>query len=275
MFNHQLIARGIALATRVGCPVVQARVTRAAAGLAVAITDASGRTSTRVVADATAVATVIESWTRADLTAPLLAARGAEDSLPVVDRETPKDLGPIIVHRASPRPLELEAATHLGLASDASLWLDLEVGACVRLRGTCLGVVARAAHDLQLSGDSERMETTRTAADLLVTVDVAMPLGAATVTIGGGVGAGWIHSAVDATAAMSNDQVDIDGGGLRGDGHVVLSIPAGHDLAIDLGLSLDVSLFAHTGTFIQDGATLTGEPRGFGRLGLGLRFGVP
>ncbi len=266
-----LSRRGIAIDEVEGCPFVRATIAVGASDLRVTIEDPYGRTHDHVLAnaDAEVVATVIESWADSHEEAPLLAARrwARAPRVAMVDADTPAVLA---LHHDPVRTLGSSVALETSLGSDGSSWWGLSAAMCVRIGPMCAGAHARLASDARFSGSSEQLETGRTALDLLLVVDLPMRWGDFQVTVGGGVGVGWMRSSfVGATRA-----VDIDAGGLRADGYMRVELPITPVIAAELGAAIDISPLAHVGTYTEDGGTIAGEPRGFARVSIGLRYGA-
>ncbi len=266
-----LSARGIATEVIDGCPYVRATITASGAGLLVTIEDPYGRAHGHLAGDVELAATVIESWVDPVQEAPLLAARGWSRPTPkqaaIVDEDFPRVL---VRYRDPVRTLGGSVALESSLGSDGSTWWGAAAATCVRLGRTCVGANLRLASDAQISGSSEKLETGRTALDLLLVTDVPIRWGNLAVTFGGGVGVGWIRSSVVGPAGA----VDIDTGGLRADAHALVEFPITGALAVELRGSVAVSPLAHVSGYLEDGSMLAGEPRGFARLSLGLRYGA-
>lgn len=269
--EHTLAGRGITTELVDGCPFVRATISVRTVGLSVAIEDPDGRAHDHVVTDADVAATLIESWVRPDVEAPLLAARGWPGAGPrrsaAVDPETP----PALVLRHDPvRTLGSAVALETSLGSDGSIWWGGSAATCVRLGAICAGADVRLASDSRSSGDSEVHDTARTALDVLLVADVPLRTDAFQVTLGGGAGVGWVRS----HAPHAPGVVDVDAGGLRVDAHVIVEIPVARAFAVELRAALSLSPLAHVGTYLDEGLTLAGDPRGFARVSVGLRYGA-
>ena len=269
-----LQGRGIATDAVDGCPVVRVTVTATQTGLSVTIADPYGRVHDHLVVDSDVAATLIESWADPHQEAPLLEARDWAPRQPIgvalvdLDSEPPTAL---VAHATEPfRTLSGSLALETSLGSDGSTWWGAAAATCVRLGRFCTGVSGRLASDARLSGASEQHETGRTAVDLLLVVDVPVRWRDVGVSWGAGVGVGWIRSSLMGPAGA----VDIDTGGLRADAHVTFELPISKTIAVELRAVANVSPLAHVGTYTEDGSTLAGEPRGFGRLSFGLRYGA-
>jgi hypothetical protein len=88
------------------------------------------------------------------------------------------------------------------------------------------------------------------------------------------VGVGWLRTAA-LTISDADDPADADGGGLRASASLRLSLAITSMLALDFGLAADVAPLAHTRPYEADAVALAGEPRGYLRGGLGVRWGSP
>ncbi len=266
-----LSARGIATEVTDGCPYVRATITSRGSAFSVTIEDPYGRSHDHLVGDADIAATVIESWVDPFQEAPLLAARGWSRPRPTQAAIVDADIPRVLVRYSDPvRTLGGSVALETSLGSDGSTWWGAAAATCVRLGRTCMGANVRLASDARLSGSSEKLETGRTALDLLLVADLPIRWGDLAVTFGGGGGVGWIRSSVVGPGGA----VDIDTGGLRADAHVLLEIPISGALAVELRASATVSPLAHVSRYLEDGSMLAGEPRGFARVSLGLRYGA-
>ena len=267
--NRTLAARGVASEIADGCPFVRADVWPAASGLAVTIEDAYGRVHDHTVGDAEVAATLIESWIDLHQEAPLLAARGAPPPAPVAMRD---DELPAVVHaRPELEPaLALSASFETALASDGSSWWGAGAGACVRFGLICAGARTRLTSDARWSGTSEQLESGRTALDLMLAIEVPSRRRGASVSWGAGLGLGWLRTSASGPAGA----IDIDGGGLRADLHLATEVPITRTIAVELGGGLAWSPLAHVARYSEDGITLAGEPRGFARVSLGVRYGA-
>ncbi len=269
--RRALAARGITGEAVEGCPPLRADVAPNGSELTVTIEDPYGHVHTHAAANADAAATLIESWADVGQEEPLLAARDwARPVAPraAVDLDTPSGL---IVHQDPAPIVGLSAALEMSFGSDGSAWGGVAGASCVRLGRICVGAGARLAMDTRLAGSSERLETGRTALDLLLGIDVPAQWGGARVRWGAGVGVGWIRSTVAGTAGA----IEIDSGGLRTEAHVRIDLPVRGRFGVELSAALNVSPIAHVATYMDEARTLAGEPRGFARVGVGLRFGAP
>ena len=166
-----------------------------------------------------------------------------------------------------------------------------------------------------LTGDSDVLNTNRMGVDLLVTVDVPLKWGKVALIPGIGIGAGWMrvsrelyvpydsaeeeegdgdeddeeeeeeeqdgenegenHDDDDDDSNYYLKNIYIDNFGMRLNAHLLMGIDMKWGMILVFGISLDVLLLAHTDRFIEQGGEIAGEPRGFVRGVVGLRFGMP
>jgi hypothetical protein len=264
---------GIAATAPADCPVVRARLAARPEGVLLIVDDAHGRASERLVADAENAAALIASWTRGDLIEPLLAVRptgpGGRPPAPDVAAAAPA---------APDRPVfGIAAAFETSGGFDGSVWFGAHLAGCARLGPTCLGALARFAGDPGLDGDSGTHDTRRLGLEVLLAVDFPIDCGAVFVSPGAGFGAGWMNATRTVYDPEDGEEEaeEVDGGGLRADAHVTLTIPLGAGLALDVGIGLDVWILAHTSPYREEDVILAGEPQGRVRGGLGLRYGAP
>lgn len=270
--------RGIAFVQADGCPSVKVRIEAATTGLAVSIEDPDGRRSDRVVGDAATAAAWIDSWAHPDLGAGALVHGATSADKPAFvarDTEIPAVLEQVIIHQAQPQAISVAARTTASVANDRSIWAGIDVGACVQIGSVCAGAVVRTRLDTATVGASEHYETRRTAVDLLVGAELSYTRGTTHLHPGAGVGLGWVRSHSSPDLVTPGQQIDVDAGGIRIGAYVTASRPIGRRLFLDLDLAVDISLLAHTSTYLDEGVTLAGEPRGFLRAGIGLRYGAP
>jgi hypothetical protein len=115
----------------------------------------------------------------------------------------------------------------------------------------------------------QQRQLTRLGAEALVTADLPLRIGAGTFGPGIGLGAGWLST----SALLGDHSANATTVGLRAETRILLSWPLAWGLAVDLGLWADVLPFAHRNNFNTAGFDLPGEPLGFLRAQLGLRYG--
>jgi hypothetical protein len=292
---------------------VSAKVERHQDGIFVSIEDSYGRASERIVADVATASAIVESWARGDLTDPLmmslLPVSQESDALNETGPPAPEaPIAPVaLVFQPWALLLGLDGEASVGF--DGSTWFGGNLSGCGRLGPVCIGAMARVAFDSMLTGDSKSMATNRTGVDLLVIADFPMKWGIITFIPGIGVGAGWVRASryVDTPIAKKADEEDddeedddddtddnndddddtndeteyartkkdMDRIDMRLNAHMFLGFQLSQRFVLVIGISADVLLFAHTAPYVVEQTEIAGEPRGFVRGVLGLRFGAP
>jgi len=257
-----LAARGVTTASEEGCPALA--VTLEAKGRATLVS-ASGEDAplARTVTDARTAATVVESWVRTDVEAPLLPRRAADDDEPRADVEAP----PSLVLAASPpagAAVELTTFAVTSFGSDRTSWLGAEIGACARRGRACVGARLRAATVADGPGDWEG-ELDREAVDALATLDVPLTWRRARVSPGVGLGVGWTHtheeSGIEAAQTL----------GLRAEARLVLAYPVSRGVSACALAALGLGQTLVTG----ESERFPGDPRLMGHVGFGVRLDGP
>jgi hypothetical protein len=273
----ELQRRGISTTAASGCPFVTARIGQEGAGLDMTIVDTYGRTSKRTANGPAAAATLIESWVRSDLSAPLLPVLDSVETVshPVESKPmlVTRDTGSEVRTRSN---ISLTASAETSLATDGSVWLGLATGVCVRIGPACVGALARVESDSGAYGESREMYTSRFGTAVLLGVGLPMRRGRLTFLPGVAVGVGWLRTTALSTGdnGPGGDSTEVDSGGLRASAGLRLSIAMRPSLAVDLGLAADFAPVAHTTPYNLDSVILAGEPRGFLRGSLGVRLGA-
>jgi hypothetical protein len=260
-----LVERGIAL-DEGACPALVITLARRGQTIAVRDVSADGPASAREVTDVRTAATVIESWVRTDVEAPLLEPRLSRDSEPTGGASTVVATGP----PARGRGLQVFAAGEAAFASDHSDWLGFELGACLMLGRTCAGARARFSAVADGRGPWERA-VDRQVVEALVGLDLPVRLGRATLWPGLAVGAGRAQTHEEsAERTQEGGQATI---GLRGELHLALSVAVSRSLAAETSLSLEAARTVRTESTSRE--PLPGDARVLAHAGVGLRFGAP
>lgn len=263
-----------------GCPRVRARLERRDGSIVVVrIGDPEEE---RVVTEPATAATIIESWSRSDFENPLLATHAAPPmSVTSVTSVTP--VTPVMPAAASvtsvretltpnarpvsamPARLQLFSAAETSFADDRTSWVGFMVGVCVQLGRACAS--ARGRYAAVVDGPGMWSEAERHAADVLFGGDIPFRLGHTTLSTGFGAGMGSVHTGTRASGMPQGSETF----GLRADAHMAWTIPLGLRIALEVSATLDVSQVTDVEGSVSAG--VTNEPRIFGRLGAGLRFG--
>ena len=248
--HDQLAARGIDIAGR-GCGELRAQISRRDGAIVVAIGDVE-----RTVHEPATAATVIESFTRDDIAASLLASRE-------VPRE-PTPVAPIATPRTRPpaRGVQLFFAAETSIGSDRTNWMGAQIGACVMLGPVCAAARLRIAELVNGAGIWEGT-LDRRGSEVLLGIDVPFAIRPGTLAFGFAAGLGAMHTRDETTGTEGRT------GGLRADVHATLSIPINRRLALDLGATIDFTQETH----VESEMRLPADPTALLRFGLGLRYG--
>jgi hypothetical protein len=284
----ELDARGITSETP-SCPAVRARIERRGALLVVGIVpDAPERPAggpgavpgagavpgpvpspviERAVGEPATAATVIESWARTDLAAPLLETR----AVPAIE------VAPAVV--AAPVPaaqgIQLSLAEETSLASDHTVWQGMQLGACVMLGPICAAARVHAGKVIARPAGWDGF--VRKGAEAYVGIDIPIAAGRLRLTPGFAAGYGTMltHHIGD-----GDEKTGIEISGPRAEAHIALAIPVTPHIAIDLATTAELTQMtgveAHGGAPSPDAAILYPDaPRALFRFAIGVRYGAP
>ena len=281
--SRVLVDRGIASEVA-GCPSTFVRLERRYDLIAVSIAVSGGQTIERAVTDTRTAATLIESWARTDVEAPLLAAhdgsandrgdndRGDNDGRAKGDAPPPTAPSDIAVLAAEPAPpvpatgrgVQLFGLTETSLASDGTRWLGAQFGACIMFGPLC--AAARLRFATVVGGTEDwRADLDRHSVELLLGADLPLHCGRATFSPGLAAGIGWTHTHEEDSPRGGET------GGLRAEAHAGLAYPFSRRLAAEVALTIAVTQATPVET--SSPIPLPDEPRFLTRLGAGLRFG--
>lgn len=253
---RELAARGIATEGEAACPSVRARIAARAGQLVVMIEGPDGAAGDeRLVNEVSAAATVIESFARTDVALPLLAARSTPTrSTPPAVMATRSEAP---VASAAPRVhVALGASVESSRASDGTTWLGANAKICIELGAVCAAARYRAS---KVVAGFDATDIAREHSELLIGVDVPIALGGRLRLVPGFAGGVGRMETRIAGAKQST-------GGFVAEGHVSLSRPIVHALAIE------VSLGAVLGDYERASAMAPAEPPVSVRAGVGLRY---
>jgi len=256
-----LSARGVPVTATGRCGRLDAVVTRDGERVRVAIQLDDGRSVERVADDSAAAATMIESWSRSDVAAPLLAPRRQELAVEPAP-ETVRTPVAFTGWRAV-----IGAAATATASDDGGLWAGGRIDACVRVGPVCAGAVVGYARDPGWRGDSERFATTREAIDLMAGITAPLELGRVTLWAGGAAGQTSVRVRTDL------DHENLLGLALAGRLAAAYRIAGAWAVRADLGL--DYTAFATTRILDDEGTDppIAGAPRWRTWLGIGLFHG--
>jgi hypothetical protein len=240
----------------VRCSAVHARIERRGETIVVA-----SEGTERVVGDASTAATVVESWVRSDLAAPLLAAHAAAipDPMPSIDRGT----APL----SSSHGIHAMAVVETSFSNDGAKWLGPQLGACIMMGPICAAARVRFAKVVAGPGPWDRDDRTET--ELLIGGDIPLHVGRVAIVPGFGGGIGMTATHVDAVQMKQYSRT----GGLRADAHVMISVPLWSRLA--LGFTAGVNIPEATHVESNTSVVFPDEPWLIGRVGIGLYYGDP
>jgi hypothetical protein len=260
--RDQLDARGIAAETP-SCPAVRARVERRGPLVVVGIDRSDGPVIERAVSEPATAATVIESWTRRDVAAPLLAAR----AVPVE-----------IAERAAPAPaaavqgIQLFAAEETSLASDRTVWEGMQIGACIMIGPIC--AAARVHGGTVIAWPAGWSAFSRKGAEVYAGIDVPITMGSTRLTLGFAAGYGSMFTRHHG----DGERIGIEISGPRAEVHAALSLPLTAHIAIDLSatgaLTQATGMETHGPDSPDPSITFPDEPRALLRFALGVRYGA-
>jgi hypothetical protein len=287
----QLDARGIAGETP-SCPVVRARIERRGALLVVGIERPAGPNAVpgapvdppggrdgvpgagpgavieRAVGEPATAATVIESWARTDLAAPLLETR----AVPAIDVAPAVAAAP-----AAPAPaaqgIQLFLAEETSVASDRTVWEGMQLGACVMLGPVCAAARVHGGKVIAKPDGWDRFA--RKGAELYIGIDIPIAVGPTRLTPGFAAGYGTMltHNIGD------SEKTGIEISGPRAEAHVALAIPLTPHIAIDLATTAELTqatgMETHgSATGVDPAIMYPDEPRALFRFAIGVRYGA-
>ena len=257
-------ARGIELAPG-ACPSIRAHLERRGDALVIEVEPLDGPPIERVVAEAKTAATVIESFTRADVGSPLLATHAVPST---TSDELQVRSGPVVLAPApgaAARGVHVFGAFETSYATDRTSWLGAHVGACIMLGPVCAAARLRIANVATGPG-VWKDALDRRSTELLVGLDIPFTFGRMVFSPGFAAGLGQMHTH-GATHEMRSET-----GGMRADVHATLSVPISRHLALDLFGAADLTQETNVEWGPQM-VPLPAEPRLIVRMGVGLRYG--
>jgi hypothetical protein len=243
------------------CPALAVTLEKRGRATLVSASPDEEQTSTREVTDARTAATVIESWVRTDVEAPLLARHPPAD-----DVELPVGLVVAAPRAAAPPSFQVGTLGELGLASDHTSWGGFQLSGCWMVGRACIGGRARFGTVADGPGLWEATMD-REAVDGLVDAELPLRLGPFAVSPGLGVGLGWVHTHEEDSRDAKQTA------GLRGELHLALALPLTRHVALESTMSLELAETLMTEAKSRE--RLPDDPRGLAHVGLGLRFQGP
>lgn len=255
--TEALRARGIA--PEATCSV-HARVEKSGDAVVVHI-EADHAPVERTVSSADSAATMIESWARADVAAPLLVARAPAPA--GEDEPAPRAEARVVVSR--PRGIHLFTDAESSVASDGTVWAGAQVGACIELGPLCAAARARFANVL-IGPDPFDGELDRRSIEVLIGGDVPLTYRGVRLMPGIAGGVGSMHTHVDSMGTHMGRET----GGMRAEAHVTGALPITPRLAFELSLSIDIT--QQTESEQSGTIMIPNDPLLFARVGAGLRY---
>jgi len=257
---HDLLAtRGIDVSAT--CHEMHASLTRRGDAFVVGIDAPDGLPVERTVNEVGTAATVIESWVRTDVAAPLLETH-------IVPREIDPLLPPPPVVKLPPTKhvVHLFAAAETSLGSDRTEWYGAQAGACVMLGPICAAARMRVASVGEGPGHWGG-NLQREGVEILIGVDLPFKLHRFTLTPGFGTGFGATHTHVEGLMHIGSES-----SGLRADAHITFSFPITRHVAIDLSLTGNLTQESDIESSDAPTVRLPDEPRALIRIGAGVRY---
>lgn len=262
--RDELGSRGIASATP-RCPAPRFRVDRRGAMVVVGMDGPGGAPIERVVSEPAIAATVIESWTRSDVTAPLLEAH------PIAPRDERAEPAIVAVAPPAPHGVQLFAAQETSLASDDTVWAGMQLGACIMLGPVCASLRLHGGKVVAWPARTAGFE--RVGGELYVGLDVPIAVGRDRLTLGFAAGYGQMFTRRDG----AGEHTGVELGGPRAELHAAFAVPVTAHIALDLTASGSLNQVTRTENhlgMLDPAIMFPGEPRAFVRLALGLRYGA-
>jgi hypothetical protein len=236
--------------------------------LVVGIDGPDGAPIERSVSEVATAATVIESWTRSDVAAPLLATREVP-ALPELE-----DGAPAVVIASPPAAsgIQLYAAEETSFASDRTVWEGMQLGACIMLGPICAS--ARVHAGKVVSQPSSWAGLERKGGEVYAGIDVPIALGRTRLTPGFAAGYGTIFT----HRGSEDERMGVEISGPRAEVHAAFSLPLTAHIAVDLmltgALTQATAMETHGRDIPDPVAVFPDEPRGFVRFAVGVRYGA-
>jgi hypothetical protein len=257
--QEQLGARGITSESP-RCPAVHARVERRGALVVVGTDGPDGAPIERAVAEIATAATVIESWARSDLAAPLLATR-----------DVPPAEATVVASPPAARGIQLFAAEETSIASDRTVWQGMQLEACIMMGPIC--AAARLHGGKVISRPAGWDDFARNGAEVYIGIDVPIAFGRTRLTPGFAAGYGTMFT----KHKGDGERMGVEISGPRAEVHAALSLPLTAHLALDLvttgALTQATRMEAH-GDVADPATAFPGEPRALLRFAIGVRYGA-
>lgn len=262
-----LLSRGLGPATDDGCPVTRVLVQRRDPHIAVLLRDEIRSTERQVIDRETAVS-LIESWVRSDLSAPLLL--GSIAALPPSSMSQSPDSPPSTTWDAR-GTVSLHGLFAMDVAGRP--WMGAGLRGCARVFRLCIGGAWQTLGQLTLSGEDGR----RVVTELFAIVALPARVGRAWLWPSLGLGVSWLHVSTrlllrdgegdpielepEDTIAVNASTVaaSADQGHLQAEARLGLVIPLRYGLSLGLAAALDATLTPRTAPLLMGPLSSTGE----------------
>lgn len=267
-----LEARGIT-DERPRCPATRAHVERRGHRILVAVAGrpdragaGDGETIEREVSEVATAATVIESWTRSDVAAPLLESR----EVPVGVERAPT-VSPPAASPPAARGIQLFAGGETSFASDRTVWQGMQLAACIMLGPIC--AAARVHGGKVIAHPASWDGFARHGAEIYVGIDIPIALGRARLTPGFAAG----YGAMFTRHIRDGEPMGVENSGPRAEVHAGVSLPITAHLAVDVVATGALTQAASTeihGDPPDPSLIYPAEPRALFRVAVGVRYGA-
>jgi hypothetical protein len=255
------------------CPATRAHVERRGDRILVAVAarpDRAGASETieREVSEVATAATVIESWTRSDVAAPLLESR--EVPVATVER-APIAAPPAAASPPAARGIQLFAGGETSFASDRTVWQGMQLEACIMLGPIC--AAARVHGGKVIAHPASWDGFARHGAEIYVGIDIPIALGRARLTPGFAAG----YGAMFTRHIRDGEPMGVEISGPRAEVHAGVSLPVTAHLAVDVvatGALTQAARMEIHGDPPDPTLIYPAEPRALIRVAVGVRYGA-
>ncbi len=272
--RDELAPRGIAAETA-RCPSVHARIERRGAQLVVEKLTPGGASIARTVSGPATAATVLESWARSDVAAPLLELR--YPSAPPIPPRSP--VPPL---RPAARGFHVFAAAESSFGSDGSRWQGGSIGVCLMLGPICAATRLRLAD--MVTQPSGWAGLRRAGIDAYVGIDVPVAIGPLRLTPGVAVGLGASGASYTSTESVSSGDLSsfshntVVAVGPRAEIRAALWVPITAHVSVDVTVGAVLNQVAENAhgyaPDYADEMLLPVEPTALLRFAIGLHYGA-
>ncbi|HSR96822.1 MAG TPA: hypothetical protein VLM79_07230 [Kofleriaceae bacterium] len=221
----------------------------------------------REVSEVATAATVIESWTRSDVAAPLLESR----EVPAAAVERAPAAPPATVSPPAARGIQLFAGGETSFASDRTVWQGMQLEACIMLGPIC---AAARVHGGKVIASPARWDGfARHGAEIYIGIDIPIALGRAPLTPGFAAG----YGAMFTRHIREGEPMGVEISGPRAEVHAAISLPVTAHLAVDVvatGALTQAARMEVHGDPPDPTLIYPAEPRALIRFAVGIRYGA-